>query len=110
MPVIMLEKEESKESKIRNSVNKLIADSEEQTAQLNTLIMEAPDVLLGYQVFREILRAVKRGDTLENASKKSGHKSCPPGVHSGPDCDFIKCDQCWREFCENYLEKISKKG
>lgn len=107
MPILMLN-DEKPEDKVRSSVNRIIADTEEQSLRLFDLIEEAPQILIGYSTFREILRSVKRGNTLEASAKLYAHHSCPPGIISDEDCDNIPCHSCWIEFCETYLENLNK--
>lgn len=101
---------EDKESKFRDSVNLLLSDAVEQTDNLKDIIQEAPYILGGYENFKTILRSVKRGNSFSSAIDENCDVSCPPKVYPTDECDNIKCSSCWREFCLNYLEAISKNN
>lgn len=99
-----------KEKKFKNYINDIIADTQYQTDNLESIIEEAPNILKGYENFRQILRAIKRGDTFANAINKFAGQSCPPKTDSDDNCESISCNDCWREYCLHYLELISKNN
>lgn len=90
-------------------INSLIQDSIEQSATIEDLIQEAPDILSGHCNFRDILRAVKRGHTLDEAIETFSSECCPPKTIASEDCDDITCNDCWHNFIENYQELLLRK-
>jgi len=109
MAIIKIDDYINREDKqIRKFINELIVDTQDQADNLKAIIIESPQILKGYDNFRTILRAVKRGSTLSDAIKKYARESCPPRIDSDEECSEISCCLCWREYCLKYLEVISK--
>lgn len=89
-------------------INSLILDSIEHTTLLEELIRDAPDILDGHCNLRDILRAVKRGESLDDAIDLYALECCPPKTVATEDCSEITCSECWHEFIKHYQEAVAK--
>lgn len=90
-------------------INSLIQDSIEQSAMIEDLIQEAPDILNGHCNFRDILRAIKRGNSLDQAIESYSSECCPPKTIASEECEDITCNDCWHNFIENYQNILLRK-
>ena len=100
---------EKKELSNIDLINKMIADSIEQSEQLEEIIADAPDILDGYENIREILRMEKRGIDHKKAVNYCAFMACPPS-HSKEyrsQCDS-KCEECWNKYYDEYAKIINK--
>lgn len=107
MPVLSIKLANSYEEEIKKSINILLKDTQEQCVQIEDLLEQAPEVLRAYYNFREILRQIKRGDSFGNAISEHALSCCPPNKFATLECDDMKCTDCWRKYCLDYLEAIN---
>ena len=106
----MIDEDEEKEALLKESINLLIKDSINYTNDLKDVIESAPLILDGFANFRDILRSVKRGNTFEAAVRDKADVCCPPLFTTEVDCETTSCEDCWKDFCHHYTEKIAKKN
>ena len=106
--IIELNQKQTEENLIKSNVNLLIKDTLEQSQGLEELVASAPNILRGYEVFQDILKAVKRGQSLDEAINFNSGKACPPDeietINNG--CGHITCDECWKSFIEEYSKAV----
>lgn len=87
-------------------IDKILKDSHDQTEAINAIIMNSSDFLDGHSIFTSILRAVKRGQSLDKAVESYCSYSCPPADND--DCDE-NCKECWKCFIKNYSDIVLNK-
>ena len=106
--IIELNQKQTEENLIKANINLLIKDTLEQSQGLEELVASAPNILRGYSVFRDILKAVKRGQNLDEAINFNSGKSCPPDELETINnaCGHITCDECWKLFIESYSKAV----
>ena len=100
-------------SSLKKNADLIIKDTIAQSQLLEDLLQEAPAILEGYAGFRKILRAIKRGDSLDKAILNNCLECCPPNTKSSPldisQCGVISCNNCWKNFITNYSEAVLRK-
>ena len=100
-------------SSLKKNADLIIKDTIVQSQLLEDLLQEAPAILEGYAGFRKILRAIKRGDSLDKAILNNCLECCPPNTKSSPldisQCGVISCNNCWKNFITNYSEAVLRK-
>ena len=89
-------------------INSLILDSIEHTALLEELMRDAPDILDGHCNLRDILRSVKRGNTLKDSIDLYALECCPPRTFASEECSETTCSDCWYSFIQHYQETVGK--
>lgn len=103
--IIRINKDPKKNENIDlKTINHAIEDTIDQTEQLEELIKQAPGIFDGYENFRRILRAIKRGEKVEDAVESYCNFACPPS-EKNEECDMA-CDKCWKNYLIRYLKVI----
>lgn len=112
MAIIQFPNKENDSSKknIKSCINDLLKDSYGQSDYLEDLMDSAPDIIEGHYRFRNILRYIKRGHSIDEAVKEYAAEGCPPKAPVDiEDCENIQCTECWKTFIYNYQQAIIKE-
>ena len=103
MAIIRFSPDDIDEKELKDNIDLVIHDSVEQSTFLEELIEDAPDILQGHSKLRDILRSIKRGNSIEESLACCAFGACPPkNTDDDVVCGITTCSECWKKYIFEY--------